>query len=403
MLAGPSLRESLSVGIWWIEVPSCLTPDLAACGSKVAESCQRRFGLLLGSGTTALTLACRLTPPNRKKVILPAIACTHILFAVIYAECTPVFVDICPESGLLDPELVRVALEQDPEIGAVLVVHTYGHIADLHRIAGYASTNGAIVIEDAAQAQGGMYADGRPVGAFGDLSLVSFGHTKILDVGGGGVLMTDRRDLYEASLALAAELPPPPDDLEARLGQFRSNYYSEWRARVGDPSALIRIGLLHRHYRDVFLYRADDSMARRIIDALPSLPSQVSARLALAAEYAVLLADIDAIRLCRVAPSSVPWRFVIRVPANERDALVCHLRNVGVDVSCWYPTLAHFWEVEPSRPALPNAVSFAQEVLNLWVTPGYDRHKIEAAGTLIRGYFDLNWVGGCGALGVEFS
>lgn len=380
-----------------------LTPDLAACGSKVAESCQRAFGLLLGSGTTALALACRMTPPGRRKVIVPAIACTHVLFAVLYAECEPVFVDICPESGLLDPELVRIALEQDPTIGAVLVVHTYGHIADIQSIAGHAKTSEALVIEDLAQAQGGVYANGRPLGALGDLSLVSFGHTKILDVGGGGALMTDRRDLYEASLALAAELPPPPVDLDTRLAQYRSSYYSEWSARVSDPSALIRIGMLHRHYRDAFLHRADNAMARRIIAALPTLQSHVAARMALAAEYAVLLADLDTIRLSSVAPGSVPWRFVFRVSANERDALVGRLRHVGVDASCWYPNLAHFCAVESARLALPNAVSFGQEVVNLWVTPGYDRKKIHTACSLIRGYFDLNWARRRGVLDAEFS
>lgn len=402
MRAGISLREPLLAGIWWIEVPDCLAPDLAAGGSKVAESCQRAFGLLLGNGTTALAFACRMTPPGRKKVIVPAIACTHVLFAVLYAECEPVFVDICPESGLLDPELVRIALEQDPTIGAVLVVHTYGHIADIQSIAGHAKTTGALVIEDLAQAQGGVYADGRPLGALGDLSLVSFGHTKILDVGGGGALMTDRRDLYEASLALAAELPPPVD-LDARIAQYRSSYYSEWSARVSDPSALIRIGMLHRHYRDAFLRRAENAMARKIIAALPTLQSRVTARMALATEYAVLLADLDAIRLCSVAHGSVPWRFVFRVSANERDALVDRLRQVGVDASCWYPNLAHFCAVESAQLALPHATSFAQEVVNLWVTPGYDRKKIHAACSLIRGYFDLNWARRRGVLDAEFS
>jgi dTDP-4-amino-4,6-dideoxygalactose transaminase len=369
-------------------VSGSLTPVLAACGSKVADSCERKYGLLLGSGTTALTLACRMTPPGQKKVIVPAIACTHVLFAVFYAECTPVFVDICPESGLLDPEMVRVALERDPAIGAVIVVHTYGHIAELHSIANHAKASGALVIEDAAQAQGGVYADGRPLGSMGDLSLVSFGHTKILDVGGGGVLMTNRQDLYETGLALAEELPPSPVELEARFAQYRASYYSEWNARVIDASALIRIGMLHRDFRDVFLHRADDETGRRIIEALTALPSQVAARIELAAEYATLLSGLNAVRLCRMVQGSVPWRFVIRVPSYERDVLVNHLRRSGLDVSSWYPSLAHFWEPEPARATLPNAGAFAEEVVNLWVTPGYDRRLIRTACQMIRAFFE---------------
>lgn len=370
-----------------------LTPDLAACGSRVAESCHREYGLLLGSGTTALSLACRMTPPGRKKVVVPAIACANVLFAIHYAECTPVFVDIFPESGLLDPESVRVALDRDPLIGAVLVVHTYGHVADLRRIAGHARATGALVIEDAAQAQGGMYGDGLPLGALGDLSLVSFGHTKILDVGGGGVLMTDNRDMYEACLALVEELPLPPDDLEARFAQYRSRYYSDWSVRASDPSALTRIGMLHRHFREAFLHRADDATARRVIAGLPMLPFLASARVELAAEYASLLADVIAIRLCTVEAGSVPWRFVFRAPAHERDALVECLRRSGLDASCWYPSLARFYAAEPGSATLPHADAFEQEVVNLWVTPGYDRQQIHAACMSIQNFFtNARWI-----------
>ena len=363
-------------------------PVLAACGSMVAQSCQREYGLLLGSGTAALALACRMVPPGRKKVIVPAIACANVLYAVRYSECMPVFVDICPESGVLDPESVRVALQRDPAIGAVIVAHTYGHVADLRRVAGHARATGALVIEDAAQAQGGVYADGSPLGALGDLSLVSFGHTKILNVGGGGVLMTDRRDMYEDCLALTADLPLRPVDLAARFAQYRSSYYCAWSARVNDPAALLNIDMLHLHFRETFLHRADDATARQIIAGLPMLSALAAARVELAAEYATLLSGVDAIRLCTVAPGSVPWRFVFRAPAHERDLLVDRLRDSSLDVSCWYPSLAHFCATASTHSALPNADAFEQEVVNLWVTPGYDRQHIQTACALIRDYFD---------------
>jgi dTDP-4-amino-4,6-dideoxygalactose transaminase len=365
-----------------------LTHEVSACGFKVAESCHRKYGLLVGSGTTALFLACRMTPPGRKKVIVPAIACANVLFAVIYAECTPVFVDICPDTGLLDPSLVCKALEEDPEVGAVLVVHTYGHVANLEIIANYARSRGVLVIEDAAQALGGTYADKRPLGALGDLALVSFGHTKILDAGGGGVLMTDRRDVYEACVAFSAELPVSPVDLENRFANYRSRYYSEWNKPTTDSSSRLGIGRLHQDFRATFLHQADNAMSRRIISALSSLPLRVAERLALAAEYTALLAGSKMVRLCLMTSGSVPWRFVFRVPAVERDALVEHLRRATIDASCWYPCLADFYPNGANDFHLPNADAFAQEVINLWVTPGYDRQKIHDACALIRSFLD---------------
>lgn len=360
-----------------------LTPEVTACGFKVAKSCQRNYGLLLGSGTSALVLACKMVPTDRKKIIIPAIACTNILYAVLIAECTPVFVDVCPESGLIDPESVLSALEQDSGIGAVLVAHTFGHIADLQSIASYAKLKGVMVIEDAAQAYGGTYQDMRPLGALGDISLISFGHTKILDAGGGGVLMTDRIETYEACMAFALDLPAAPSDLESRFSDYRSRYYSEWSARSIDPLALRRIGMLHQYFVDTFLHRADDAMAMRIIALLPTLSLQVSARLELATKYAIQLSDLKKVRICLAQPGSVPWRFVFRVPAKERDALVDTLRCASVDVSCWYPSLANFYVSGDVSVKLPNAETFAQEVVNLWVTPGYDIHKVHLACSII--------------------
>lgn len=364
--------------------------DHAACGLKVAESCQRKYGLLLGSGTTALYLAFSMLPPGRRKVIVPAIACTHVLFAVLYADCTPVFADISKDSGLIDEEEVRVAFARDPTIGAVLVVHTYGHVADLQGIARHATACGALVIEDAAQAHGGVYASGRPLGALGDLSLISFGHTKILDVGGGGVLMTDCRHMYEACVKLAAELPLPPIDLEARFENYRASYYLLWGARATDSSALRRIGQLHLQFRDTFLHQATSETAIRIIAALPSLPAQVEARVETAAIYTSLLAGLPPVRLCKTEAGAVPWRFVFRVPASHRDALVSSLRSARVDVSCWYPSLAQFWDSHEPRSILPNAEAFEREVLNLWVVPVSQQHIINDVSARIGDYFLTN-------------
>jgi len=364
-----------------------LTPDRAICGSKVAGSCHRDYGLLVGSGTTALALACMMTPHARKKVIVPAISCVQVLYAVLYANCEPIFVDICSESGLLDPNMVRAALEQDPTIGAVIVAHTFGHIADVCKIASYAHTCGTLVIEDVAQAQGGEYADGRPLGAIGDISIVSFGHTKILDVGDGGVLMTDRHDIYDACVLLAKELQPPPINLEARFTEYRSLYYLEWDSRAEDPAALNRIGKLYHDFKDIFLHREGNTTATKIISLLPMLPMKVAARRELAAEYTALLKDSDAIRLCEIESGSVPWRFVCRVPAHERNILVGLLRKAGVDVSCWYPCLTNFFKNDSDSKILPNADAFANEVINLWVTPGYEKQHIHLACTIICEYF----------------
>jgi dTDP-4-amino-4,6-dideoxygalactose transaminase len=364
-----------------------LTSDAKACAAQVAELCHREYGLLLGSGTTALTLACSMAPSGRKKIIVPAISCLSVLNAVLYAECEPVFVDVLPDTGLLDPESVREAINRDPLIGAVIVAHTYGYVADCHAIAAIARSKGVLVIEDAAQAQGGQYDDGQPLGALGDLSLVSFGHTKILDVGCGGILMTDSKQIHTACLALSEDLPITPSNLNDISAVYRANYYINWGLRNSDRLALARIGKLYLSFREIFLHRPGDATAKRIIAALPSLQAQVTARQTLAAEYAAGLLDIPGIRCCNTPAGSVPWRFVFLAPEGERDALLDHLRSHDLDASSWYPSLTCFHEGDGNQVALPNATAFERQVVNLWLNPGYSSKRIEMACKLIRNYF----------------
>lgn len=356
------------------------------CAAQVARLCNRRFGLLVGSGTTALTLACSMAPPGRKKVIIPAISCISVLYSVLFAGCEPVFVDINPDTGLIDLESARKVISQDPLIGALIVVHTYGNVVNLQSIMMVARERGVLIIEDAAQAQGGRHVDGQPTGALGDLSLVSFGHTKVLDVGSGGVLMTDSPQTYFACRSLADDLPVTPQNLDDLSEQYRESYYSNWELRNSDPLALGRIGKLYLSFREVFLHRPEHETARRIITALPSLEAEVSSRRALANYYKTRLINVPGIRFCNTSDGSVPWRFIFLVPGCKRDSLINYLRKSGLDASSWYPSLACFHEGSERASKLPNASAFERKVINLWLTSGYSTKLIETTCSLIQKY-----------------
>lgn len=357
------------------------------CAGQVAGLCQRKYGLLVGSGTAALTVACQTLHQERNKVVLPAITCISVLYSVLYAGCIPVFADVCPATGLIDPESVGALIEKDPSIGAIIVVHVYGFVADCPNILELAKRKSILVIEDAAQAQGGHFEDGRPLGGVGDISLVSFGHTKILDLGGGGVLMMDCPRIYADCLALVEDLPARPPNLDRLFSEFRSSYYLNWDMRHNDYSALSKIGDLHSTYRDMFLHRSNEEMVKRIICSLPDLCSEVSERRIMASQYAAGLAGLPDVHLCESSAGFVPWRFVVLVAGSERDSLLEFLRNQGIDASSWYPVLAHFYKDKGCGFELPNAINFESQVVNLWLTPGYSKHRIDDTCALIRDYF----------------
>jgi perosamine synthetase len=100
----------------------------------------------------------------------------------------PIFADIDPASYCMRPDAVEAAIGERTK--AILVVHIYGHPADMDPILEVARRYGLPVIEDCAQAMGARYKD-RKVGTLGDLACFSFGDGKQIVGGDGGCVLTD--------------------------------------------------------------------------------------------------------------------------------------------------------------------------------------------------------------------
>ncbi len=143
--------------------------------------------LLSASGTTALEMAMAgAVAVKGGAVALPAYSCFDLATAAVGARVPVVLYDVCPRT--LSPD--AVSLRQAVEMGAqtIVVAHLYGVPADLAVVSQIAEQTEAMVIEDCAQAVGATY-DGRPLGAFGSLTILSFGRGKGVTAGAGGALL----------------------------------------------------------------------------------------------------------------------------------------------------------------------------------------------------------------------
>jgi perosamine synthetase len=183
-------------------VTNCLKSGWIGAGDYVAKFesdwaryCGRKFGVAVSNGTTALELAikCLGIPPG-KKVILPSFTIISCAIAVIRNGLVPVFVDSEPDTFCIDPAAVSAAI--DEETAAVMVVHMYGHPAQMDELTEIARHNRLLLIEDAAEAHGATY-KGKKCGSFGDVSCFSFYSNKIISTGEGGMVLTDNKEYAE--------------------------------------------------------------------------------------------------------------------------------------------------------------------------------------------------------------
>lgn len=119
------------------------------------------------------------------EVIVPALTYVSTANAVVHAGAKPVFADVHPRHWGLDPD--EVTKKITPKTKAIIVVHLYGHPADMDPLINICSEKGIILIEDAAEAHGARY-KGKLVGGIAPLGTFSFFGNKILTTGEGGMV-----------------------------------------------------------------------------------------------------------------------------------------------------------------------------------------------------------------------
>lgn len=180
-----SLEKAYLNGSWGVyHGPNC-----AALVDDLCEYFGRKYALLCSSGTISVELALRGCGVEAGDgVILAGYDFPGNFRAVDAIGARPVLVDISPDNWCLDAEsLEEVSGEK---IKAVIVSHLHGGLADMARVVAIARQRGWQVVEDACQQTGAKLA-GRTVGAWGDVSVLSFGGSKLLTAGRGGAVLTD--------------------------------------------------------------------------------------------------------------------------------------------------------------------------------------------------------------------
>jgi perosamine synthetase len=104
-----------------------------------------------------------------------------------------------PDTWCIDPQKVREAVT--PKTRAIIPVHIYGNLAEMDEIMAIAREFGLVVLEDAAEGLGSEYR-GQKAGSIGDAGVFSFHGTKTMSTGEGGIIVTNRDDVYQRAKVL---------------------------------------------------------------------------------------------------------------------------------------------------------------------------------------------------------
>jgi dTDP-4-amino-4,6-dideoxygalactose transaminase len=306
--AHAEVADEIDMGIRQVVAQTAFVngPEVSSFEQEYAEFVGLRHCVGVANGTDAIELALRAAEVLAgAQVVLPANTFAATAEAVVRAGAAPVFADVDPEHLLIDP--VSLADVIGPETAAVIPVHLYGQMAPMTAIADLAAKQQAVVIEDAAQAQGATQ-HGRCPGAL--------------------------------SLAAATSFYP---------GKNLGAYGDAGAVVTGSATLAARVRLLREHgcaskYQHVmigFNSRLDSLQAAVLRVKLRRLLDWNERRRQAAARYDEMLTGIDEIILPQTDEGNhhVWHLYVIRVP--RRDAVIELLRELGIQAGIHYPIPLH--------------------------------------------------------------
>jgi len=191
----------------------------------LAEYLKVPYISLFTNGTLPLLTALQALRITGEVITTPYsfVATTHSIW---WNDCKPVFVDIDPKTGNMDPEKIEAAI--GPKTTAIMPVHVYGKPCDTKRIKEIAEKYGLKVIYDAAHAFG-VEVNGKSILEEGDLSTLSFHATKVYNtIEGGAMVMHDeatkKRIDYLKNFGFAGETIVVGPGINSKVDEMRAAY-----------------------------------------------------------------------------------------------------------------------------------------------------------------------------------
>ncbi len=242
-------------------------PHVDAFETEIADLVGVADAAAMSSGTDALHLALLVLDVSPgDDVFLPALTFVATANAVSYTGATPVFVDSEPDTWNIDPVLldraISTRIEQGHVPGAVVVVDLYGQCADYEALSRVCDRHGVPLIEDAAEALGATWG-GRPAGSFGRCAVLSFNGNKIITTGGGGMFVSDDKQLVARARFLSTQAREPTVHYEHREVGFNH--------RMCNLNAAVGRGQLRGLTQKVLRRRAIKAFYREQLGHLPGI------------------------------------------------------------------------------------------------------------------------------------
>lgn len=312
------------------------------------------YAVAVNSGTSAINLALvSLGITTGDKVAVASYTNMATFFPVLQLGAVPIPIDIEYSSWNLDPDDLELVLTENSGIKAIIVVHIFGHPANMQRIMQIANSHKIPVIEDCAEALGCTHY-GQKIGSIGTIGCHSFYANKMITTGEGGALTTNERTLANRAI------------------EYRSLSFGKKYKFI--------------HTADGYNFRMSNLQAALGVYQLRKIERRVRQKRRIANYYSRLLSSERRIETPRELAHNrnVFWMYHIRIKGltfASRETLIRRLDKSGIEVREGFAsyskqtTVLKMWGQEGVR-ATPVTDMISQECLYLPSGPRISKRKM---------------------------
>lgn len=313
-----------------------------------AEICGTKFAVGVQSGTDSLIVSLlAIDLKQGDEVITTPCTFSATTDAIIHAGAKPVFVDINPKTGNIDPN--KIVDKITSKTKGILLVHLYGIPCDMDEIMYIARRNSLFVLEDASHAHGSLY-KGQPVGSFGIAGCFSLYPSKSLGALGNAGIITSNNKVFIEKVRIIAN-------------HGIKNKKNKYTHHLNGLNKLI-----------------NNLQSAALVHKLPDLQKNINKKLMIAEKYNLVLKQVSLSGMFW-PEFTRPSLYVYAFQTKNRQKTIKHFSQHKIDTGIYYPIPLH---LQPSMKSLnykkgdfPNAEKFFKQTLSIPISPYLTLTEVE--------------------------
>ena len=319
--------------------------------------------------------------------VIPSNLCPVVPAAFSNAGLSVRLAQVSAKNGLAEDNSLIDSMSSSTKPGLVMPTHIYGHWRSYSETQKWAKKNGWFILENdtlcAARKRMGRRL------AFGDALLVSFGHAKSINAGGGGALLTDDFELANNLRRLIAKWPEInklTNEKEENLIKVRRYLRQLGRSDLGEK--LLEVD------QSLMCYSFSPSLLSKVMSEIEQLESNMAMRAEVSECWNQILKPIEHVVCPVLTEVTAPWRMIRTVKEPLlRDLIVKTMRAEGFDVGTNFPSLTENYPVMLGSQSGFEANIWSAITINFWLEETYTPSRIQSAVTCIKKIIDTNDVG----------